>query len=316
MLSFLLLGPVSILDSNLQPLKFRSSRDQALLIYLATESNLGVPTHRREKLMNLLWADFAQKSAQVNLRQALYHLRKTVAEIPQPDGNESVPFLFTDRQTVQVNQTYSISSDVFDFTRLLNDQPVGWPQIVELYRGDFLSDFYLPDTNPFADWAMTMRESFRLQMLDALTKLTAIKLEDRAYLEAENYARRQLEMDRLSEIAYRQLMKALARTGQRSQALVLYDSCRKLLQAELGVDPSAETVMIYERIRSGEFDELGEIYKGQEQSPNVSRDQVRARVVNLPNQPTPFIGRENELAKLDELIQRIEKANPETLQTP
>jgi predicted ATPase/DNA-binding SARP family transcriptional activator len=299
MLSFLLLGPVSILDSNLQPLKFRSSRDQALLIYLTTESGLGNSTHRREKLMNLLWADFAQKSAQVNLRQALYHLRKTVAAIPQPDGNEAIPFLLTDRQTVRVNQTFPISSDVVDFTLLLNDHPVGWPQIVDLYRGDFLSDFYLPDTNPFADWAMAMRESYHLQMLDALTKLAAIKLEDRAYLEAENYARRHLEMDRLREIAYRQLMKALARTGQRSQALVLFESCRKLLKAELGIDPSAETVTVYEEIRSGEFDDLG---VEDEESIDLRGDPVRARFVNIPNQPTPFIGRENELAKLDELL--------------
>jgi len=299
MLSFLLLGTVSILDSNLQPLKFRSSRDQALLIYLATESGLGVSTHRREKLMNLLWADFAQKSAQVNLRQALYHLRKTVAAIPQPDGNESIPFLLTDRQTVRVNQTYPLSSDVVDFTRLLKDHQLGWPQAVDLYRGDFLGDFYLPDTNPFTDWVVTMQESLRLQMLDALTKMAAIKLEDRAYLEAENYARRQLEMDRLREIAYRQLMKALARTGQRSQALVLFDSCRKLLKAELGIDPSAETVMVYEEIRSGEFDDFGE---DDEASIDVRGDPDRARFVNIPNQPTPFIGRENELANLDELI--------------
>ena len=126
---------------------------------------------------------------------------------------------------MQINQSFPLSLDVTEFTRLLKEHPKGWPQAVDLYRGDFLSDFYLPDTNPFVDWAVTLRESFRLQILDALTKLAAIKLEDRAYLEAEQYARRQLELDRLRENAYRQLMKALAHTGQRSQALVLFNSC-------------------------------------------------------------------------------------------
>jgi len=304
-LSFSLLGPISILGENLQPLKFRSSRDQALLIYLATESGLGISTHRREKLMNLLWADFTQKSAQVNLRQALYHLRKTVAAIPQPAGGDSIPILLSDRQTVQFNQAYSINLDIAEFTRLLKDHQDGWPQAVELYRGDFLSDFYLPDSNPFEDWAVTRRESFRLQVLDALTGLAAIKLEERSYLEAEHYARQQLELDRLRENAYRQLMTALAHTGQRSQALVLFDSCRKLLQTELGIDPSAETVMLYEDIRSERLNRggvLGEISTGHGEPIDVRCAPVRARIVNLPIQPTPLIGRESELAKLDEMI--------------
>jgi len=301
-LSLSLLGPVSILGSNLQPLKFRSRREQALLIYLATESGLGISTHRREKLMNLLWTDFTQKSAQVNLRQALYHLRKTVAAIPQPDGDKPIPFLITDRQTVQVNQTYPIYLDVVEFTRLLKDHQAGWPQAFDLYRGDFLSDFYLPDANPFEDWTVTIRESFSLHMLDALTELAAIKLEDRAYLEAEQYARRQLELDNLRENAYRQLMKALAHTGQRSQALVLFNSCRNLLQDKLGVDPSAETVKVYEDIRSGAFDDLDGNNTRHVEPIDIRDDPVRARIVNVPIQTTPFIGRESELAKLDELI--------------
>jgi predicted ATPase/DNA-binding SARP family transcriptional activator len=304
-LSFSLLGPVSVLGENLQPLRFRSSRDMALLIYLATESGLGISTHRREKLMNLLWGDFTQESARVNLRQALYHLRKTAAAIPQPDGGESISFLLTDRQTVQVNQAYPIYLDVVEFTRQLKDHQDGWPQAVELYRGDFLSDFYLPDANPFEDWSVNLREKFLLLMLDALTELAVISLEDRAYLEVEHYARRQLELDRLRENAYRQLMTALARTGRRNQALVLFDSCRKLLKAELGVEPTAETVRLFEDIRSGELDrfgDFGEIDTGQGESIDEKGTPVRRRIVNLPIQPTPFVGRESELTKLDELI--------------
>lgn len=304
-LSFSFLGPVSILGENFQPIRFRSSRDQALLIYLAAEHGLGASTHRREKLMNLLWADFTQKSAQVNLRQALYHLRKTIAAIPQPDGGKSISILLSDRQTVQFNQAYPIYLDIAEFTRLLKDHQDGWTQAAELYRGDFLSDFYLPDSTPFENWAVTIRESFRLQMLDALTGLGAIKLGDRSYLEAEHYARRQLELDPLRESAYRQLMTALARTGQRNQALVLFDSCRELLQVELGVEPSAETVMLYEDIRSEglpRLGDLGQIDTGNGESIDVISAPVRARIVNLPFQPTPFIGRASDLAKLDELI--------------
>ncbi|MFQ5436048.1 MAG: hypothetical protein ACE5FD_14330 [Anaerolineae bacterium] len=72
-LSFTLLGNLgAVLDE--QPLtQFRTNKVQALLIYLIVEA----PTvHQRDVLMELLWPGLPQKSAQVNLRQILYQLKK------------------------------------------------------------------------------------------------------------------------------------------------------------------------------------------------------------------------------------------------
>lgn len=43
----------------------------------------------------------------------------------------------------------------------------------ELYRGNFLEDFYLDDSNAFEEWAQVKREGYRRQVLDALEQ-TAI----------------------------------------------------------------------------------------------------------------------------------------------
>ena len=67
-------------------------------------------------------------------------------------------------------------------------------------------------------------------------------------------ARRQLEQDNLREVAYQQLMEALARSGQREAALTMYDECRSLLYEELGMSPSRFTTRLAERIASGEVD--------------------------------------------------------------
>ena len=74
-LSVSLLGPfeASLDDRPLH--KFRTSKVQALLIYLATEASV---VHRRDALMALLWPGLPQKSAQVNLRQTLYRLRQAI----------------------------------------------------------------------------------------------------------------------------------------------------------------------------------------------------------------------------------------------
>ena len=54
-------------------------------------------------------------------------------------------------------------------------------------------------------------------------------------------ARELLSLDPLRETSHRQLMRLYADSGERSKAIAQYQSCRQLLQRELGVEPSDET---------------------------------------------------------------------------
>ncbi len=67
-----------------------------------------------------------------------------------------------------------------------------------------------------------------------------------------------------------------ARMGQFSVALSQYESCKKILEKEFGVQPSLETSVLYERIRA-------------------ARQSARH---NIPTSSTEFIGREKELENL------------------
>jgi predicted ATPase len=62
--------------------------------------------------------------------------------------------------------------------------------------------------------------------------------------------RQVLEVAPWCEEAHRQLMRLLARAGQRAQALVQYERCRSVLARELGVAPQEATTALYERLRS------------------------------------------------------------------
>jgi predicted ATPase/DNA-binding SARP family transcriptional activator/Tfp pilus assembly protein PilF len=299
-LSLSLLGPFQAsLDG--QPLgKFRTSKVQALLIYLATEASVAVTevevTHRREALMALLWPGLLPKSAQVNLRYTLYQLRQAIPQVTDTEGEENVPLLLSDRQTVQINPAADVQLDVARFLNLLTPDPAPaqLTEAVALYRGDFLCDFFLPDSAEFEDWAETKRAELRRRTLGALEALTEFHMEQRDYGQAQTYAWRALEIDNLRESAYRGLMTALALDGQREAALVQYQLCRKRLQAELSAEPTAEMMTLVEKIRTGELEtELVEV---------SSAAQRPACLHNLPLQPTPLIGREAELADLDWLI--------------
>jgi len=47
------------------------------------------------------------------------------------------------------------------------------------------------------------------------------------------------------ETGHRLLMKAYAAAGNRAEALLAYERCRKLISEELGADPAPETRAIY-----------------------------------------------------------------------
>jgi tetratricopeptide (TPR) repeat protein len=85
-------------------------------------------------------------------------------------------------------------------------------------------------------------------------------------------------------------MRLLALDGQWSAAQNQYVICRRYLQNELGVTPSPETGALFETIR------LGEVGKSR-----LSPTLPPARH-NLPASPTPFVGREIELAELHDLL--------------
>jgi WD40 repeat protein/DNA-binding SARP family transcriptional activator len=228
--------------------KFRSNRVQALLIYLAVE-NAGIP-HQRDRLLDLLWPGMPQKSAQNNLRQTIYQLRQAI-----PDNN-GIPFIFTDRKTIQRNPDYPLECDVIRFEALLAQSPEVWAEAVALYRGDFLEDFYLPDAGTFEEWAARHRAAYRNLLFDAYETLIDQQIEDGRLDAAARHARKQLQFDNLREAAHRQLIEVLARSGKRDEAVRQYEACVEILQNELGIPPGKLLTTLYEQILSDQFPSL------------------------------------------------------------
>ncbi len=305
-LALSLLGPFSA-SVNGKPIeKFRSNRVQALLIYLATESVAGHTTFPRDSLLGLLWPGLPQRSAQVNLRTTIYRLKQVVEEqLPTGDGSPT-PFLLADRKRLQLNPAYPLELDVADFRTLRQGSLGQQVKAVNLYRGDFLEDFYLPDAEAFEEWAAFRRAAYQREVLDTLSTLAERKIQELAFDEAETFARRQLALDNLRESAYRQLIETLARQGQRVESLAQYKALIEILGRELGVEPSAETRALLEEIRGGGLVIAPVVVVAAETDVRLPPFlQVGGDFVK-PDQPGPgFVGRERELAWLH---RRLEQA--------
>ncbi|NIO70637.1 MAG: transcriptional regulator, partial [Anaerolineae bacterium] len=250
-LSVRLLGPLQVTLDGEPVTGLRSDKVRALLAYLAVETE---QPHRREKLAGLLWPDWPERSARANLRQALANLRQVIG-----DHQATPPFLHISRQTVQFNSASDAWIDVAAFTDLLQAKGLSQQtirqleQAVELYRGDFLEGFSIGDSPAFEEWVLLNRERLHRLVMEALHRLAECHEQYGEYERGLQHAWRQVELDPWREKAHRQLMRLLALSGQRGAALAQYETCRRLLAEELGVEPAEETTRLYEQIRDGKL---------------------------------------------------------------
>ncbi|MFQ6059295.1 MAG: tetratricopeptide repeat protein [Anaerolineae bacterium] len=276
-----LLGGLEITRDGAALHGFESRKARALLCYLAVE---GRP-RSRDMLAGLFWGELPEARAQSNLRRVLTNLRRVLAS---PAG--ALPHLLITRQTVEFNRESDYWLDVEEFEEAIGEGRKAKelssliPRLsslraaVELYRGDFLEGFFLKDCPAFEEWVMIERERLRQMALQALHSLAAHHAARGEYAAGIDYAIRLLTLDPWREEAHWQMMLLLALSGQHSAALVQYETCRRILADELGVEPTEETTALYERIRARELKE---------------------QVEEEPSSPPfPFVGREEEHAWL------------------
>jgi predicted ATPase len=115
-----------------------------------------------------------------------------------------------------------------------------------------LEGFYLRGARGFEEWQVVERERIRLAALDGFISLVKHQAEVGNYRKGIYYARRALELEPLMEVGHQQLMRLLALSGRNSEALVQFETCRQVLENELGVEPSEETKGLYESLLNGE----------------------------------------------------------------
>lgn len=266
---------------------------RALMAYLAIEKR----PQGREKLAGLLWPEHSEVRARQSLSQALYEIRKLLWA-----GGGEPELILSNAQEVQLNPAVQVWVDVAEFSAVLQaceqrtylsqttqgDCYERLRQAVALYRGNFLADFSLSDVIPFDEWCTVQRERLHRQAMQVLDLLVS-NLEGRGEIErALEIAWRQVEFDPLSEASHRQVVRLLAESGRRSEALAHFQAFRQYLFDSLMIAPDAET--------------LEQIDKITRQAPPP--EPPRGSKSRLPASLTPLIGRKAELSELVALLRK------------
>lgn len=112
-----------------------------------------------------------------------------------------------------------------------------------LYRGDYLQDY------PYDEWCSEERERLLGLYLHTADRLAAALAARARWAETLEVCQAILRRDECWEQAYRWMMLAHARLGNRAQALRTYARCVERLHAELDVSPSPATVTLFNELR-------------------------------------------------------------------
>ena len=290
MLKITLLGPPTVTVGDVPITRWRSSKALALLAYLAVSADLPI---QRSYLAALLWSEQPDRQARSNLNKTLSRLRKELGDIASDSR-----WFETTRHTVSL-----LSAELeLDWRRLqqLFAQESGEDQKTKDYQralalqaGEFMAGFGVDEAPHFDDWLFQQREKVSRQLTLAAEVLTQQAVAEVDWDAVIKYAKLQIDHDQWSETAWQQLILGHAKLGNHSAALHNYDRLSDLLQSELGVSPSEESIALYNRIRAGEIGADAPL-----KLDTAKKESHHKIQVELPHYLTPFSGREAELAQI------------------
>jgi len=282
---------------------------RALLAYLV--ANADRPIQRRT-VAGLLWPDRPEAIALRSLRSVLSRLRKALKEnATQTEGEPRSGCLQVTRHTLRFNEASGCYVDLVRFqkltagaarfgdraeTKLSPTELHRYAAATELYRGDFLRGFSCASAL-FEEWMVVQREAYHLQAMGTLDRLTRHHESEGDHAKVLQTARKVIALDPWCERAHRQVMRALASSGQRAAAIAQYEACQRVLADELNIEPEPQTCELHLQIRRGDL-----------QPQAIEHKDTRA----IPDRPViaPGAGRISRLATASRDETTVEQPDP------
>jgi len=239
------LGRFSLLIDG-QPLQCGGKAQQKPLELLKALIALGGREVSKDRLVDTLWQDTDGDKAMRALDTTLHRFRKLV-------GHEQVIIVQNRKLSLNARVCWV---DIWALERLLGQvqallgQTVSdgehalklQQQLLILYKGGFLSD----DNEPAC--IIGYREQLHHRCLSRLCLLGSHWERRLQWDQAATLYQQILEIDDRQELAYQRLISCHRNQGRIAEAIATYKRCRKALATHYGIQPSAETEVLYRRL--------------------------------------------------------------------
>ena len=291
MVTFRLLGPVELVGRG--PVDVGPPQRRSVMAALAVDAGRAVPL---ETLTKRVWGEEPPEGA----RQALYAHVARIRRVLAATGAARTPGLLrrgggyvldTDSEDVDLHRFHRLVADARRAGRGGAGQVTMLREALDLWRGEPLAGLS-------GEWVSRMRDTWQRQRLDAVT----------AWADAEtavgNHA---VVIGRVPELIGEHplveplvavLMRALYEAGRGSEALECFAEARKRLAEELGADPGTELRRLHQAILQG----ASRPAAAADPPPPARRRRSAPALARLPLDVPGFTGREEELARLDNIL--------------
>lgn len=244
-------------DRTVAKRDWRKRRARLMLAMLVLEQGNEIA---RDRISEHLWPEADVERATNNFYVAWSAMKNAI--IPGADKLTKLPYLESSHGLCRAVMTY-IDADVSEFRELLsairNAQQhadlarlkAKCQRLAEVYKGELLpGDLY-------DDWFASARDKYRREFGDAMRIGASSLIEAGQPDGCVALLRKGVEADPWREDLYQLLLRAHISSGQRGAAIDVYLSCRSRLADDLGLDPSAETLRLYEEVLAMEECETG-----------------------------------------------------------
>lgn len=244
-----MLGPVEIFRDPVRPLgadAWTTKRARDILCFIASRR------HRRaskDTIIDTFWGEADFEAVEKNFHPTVSHVRKALNSNQPLKQN----FLLYRDGDYQLNADFSYRIDIEAFDALVNEGEAArrsghqeqslslYESAIALYRGDFMQGSY-------DEWVEEQRSYYSEQYLRMLEALAVAAQKVGEWPRSLQLAQQILRSDPFREDVHCMMMRAHAGQGNRVAVKEQYESLRRLLRKELGVEPAAETQRMYREL--------------------------------------------------------------------
>lgn len=244
-----MLGPVEILRDPSRPLQsdaWPTRRARDIFCFIISRRH-----HRASKdtIVDTFWGETDFEAVEKNFHPTVSHIRKALNSNQPLKQN----FLLYRDGDYQLNSEFSYRIDTEEFDRLVNEGENArrarqfeeciraYESALTLYRGEFMHGSYEP-------WVEEQRTYYREQYLRLLEALAGVAQTAGDWPKVMQLAQLIIRDDQFREDIHCMVMRAHAAVGNRGAVKDQFEALKRVLQSELGVEPSAETRKLYQEL--------------------------------------------------------------------
>jgi len=235
-------------DSHMKETEWDRIQPKKLLEAIISYGGRSIP---KEILIDELWPEESPGAAEKNFKTTLQRLRKSLEPSIHKDFTSSYVhlhdnFVHLDAELCQVDVELFLS-----LLRMAEEKEKKgeaktalslYAEAMEIYKGDFLPE------ELYAPWADKKREELKRKFIELLNRMAHLYEKQGAVKKAIDCYQKVIQEDPLLEESYQKLMTFYSSKGMYSDALKIYEACKKALKTELKSKPDSTTSAIYKKV--------------------------------------------------------------------